>query len=522
MASVFTPVFNADTGRHDPGPADIVYVDIDAAGAADGTSWTDAFTTMQAAVNAAGDGERIAVAAGTYDDVDILNFDFFGGADDGSFEIVAHEPGVIFRTGSNRIIYAGKENRVGIHGVTFDCESQALTYAVEFKGGSLTLAGCKFKDAATTAPCLYMREADGNSAYDFRAYGCDFAGASVRVKDADEVKIDGCTFTDPCKLNVVDCTTVSLTGSSWGDSETPFDVGTSGAAGASDLCWVSDCVNVTIDNCHAVAEDADTVFWIDPATVNLVSPTIKNCSVLWVGEIADALSIGITNGAEDASTLSTDALIENCRVDVPNESGDSSHHGVFICGAIGATIRNNVSTGGGYNGSVKLTSDPLVYGNTFSEPARQCFVDKACTRARVYNNTMFATGTGNAAMRVVEGDADEDVVDSYWYNNTVYVEDSAVAVQVDAGDLIDQDYIITNPAPMTPLFDTYKSGHYKDKTVLNIWFYNNTYYVAGAASNLAFTVEGVSCSLAEVQAHPDTAKGYFWEADGDTSVTVVT
>lgn len=46
----------------------IWYVDDSATGANDGTSWADAFTSVQAGLNAATDGQQVWVAAGTYDE----------------------------------------------------------------------------------------------------------------------------------------------------------------------------------------------------------------------------------------------------------------------------------------------------------------------------------------------------------------------------------------------------------------------------------------------------------------------
>ena len=68
------PDFDLDDDQNDDDPHQmIIYVNIDAAGANDGTSWENAYTCFHAAVDAANAGEQIWVAKGTYHPIDCPN-----------------------------------------------------------------------------------------------------------------------------------------------------------------------------------------------------------------------------------------------------------------------------------------------------------------------------------------------------------------------------------------------------------------------------------------------------------------
>ncbi len=65
----------------------VIYVDATASGAGDGTSWANAFTTVQAALDAAASGSQVWVASGTYVEcltltVDVALYGGFAGAED--------------------------------------------------------------------------------------------------------------------------------------------------------------------------------------------------------------------------------------------------------------------------------------------------------------------------------------------------------------------------------------------------------------------------------------------------------
>lgn len=509
MASAFTPVFNAETGRFEPGPGNIVYVDIDAVGGADGTSWTDAYTTVNAGIDGAVDGDRVWVAAGTYDEA-IINFD------SKSIELECVD-GVTLRTSSTRIIYAGEGKDIGIHGAVFDAEDQDITAVCQFKGGAAVLTGCTFINTNANDVCLQHKTESGKAAESLRVIGCAF-DRWINAQDSDWVRLENCHLEGSAYLYANNNTAVYVNGCSFGTSSAPEDLGATDAA-----VKIVDAVTAEIRNCSAVMKAGLAAFRIEPANVDTISPVIADCSVVYTTYGGDGKYAYFIGYDSEQTNQPIDPVIERCKLYTPREpTGTKTFHGLFIGWALNPTIRDCYSYGGGYNASIKNSTTPRVYGCTLSEPNQQCLVDKANTGGRYYDNTMYCTGTGNAAMRVALGDGDEPVVDSRWYDNTIYVEDSAYAVQVDSADF-DQDDIITNPSPFMPFYDDLPGGRrWWKNTMQNILFYNNTYYVDTQASNLVFVAESASNALATVQAHPDNAKGYYWEADGSTVVNVVT
>jgi parallel beta-helix repeat protein len=76
-----------------PAAATVLFVDADATGAGNGSSWADAFTSVQPALDAAASGDRVWVAAGRYVENITLPYDveayggFAGTEDPNTFDL---------------------------------------------------------------------------------------------------------------------------------------------------------------------------------------------------------------------------------------------------------------------------------------------------------------------------------------------------------------------------------------------------------------------------------------------------
>lgn len=131
-----------------PALATRYYVDVDATGADDGSSWSDAFTDLQDAIDAVTEGDEVWVAEGTYypsaqlDPTDVTTttmdardatflvyraVEFYGGFD-GTESMLSQRAGLYSTT-----ILSGD---IGTTGVATDNSYRVLIYAVSQQGGS--------------------------------------------------------------------------------------------------------------------------------------------------------------------------------------------------------------------------------------------------------------------------------------------------------------------------------------------------------------------------------------------------
>ena len=174
-----------------PVSADVVYVDVSAGGLNNGTSWTHAYTNLEAALDGGADDE-IWIAEGTYvpnvfsDRFNVDNHDMYGGFEAGvDADLADRDPAdhpVILSgnmgNGVARIMYKSYSGHTILDGLTF---ADGYNSGSGEDGAALLVT----KGAVTINNCIFT-----NNAVE------DLGGAiAFRATDVTDVIISNCTFT---------------------------------------------------------------------------------------------------------------------------------------------------------------------------------------------------------------------------------------------------------------------------------------------------------------------------------------
>lgn len=189
----------------------IRYVDKDAAGANNGTSWPNAFTSLQTALSTAVAGDEICVAAGTYMGTFQLRTGvaIYGGyagfaqpdpnaRDQGAYETI------LSAQNNQRVLTAsGVARSAVLDGVTI-CGGQAPNVedgsggGLFAEGGSPTLSNCIFCDNTAVwdggGVCIFRGEPIITNCV-FKDNTAGHEGGGLCVRDA-SLTMEGCVFTN--------------------------------------------------------------------------------------------------------------------------------------------------------------------------------------------------------------------------------------------------------------------------------------------------------------------------------------
>jgi trimeric autotransporter adhesin len=312
------------------------YVNTNASGANNGTSWTDAFTSLQAALDAASSGDQIWVAKGTYkpskdvsgsatpSDVRTKTFllkngvKLYGGFDAASStrDVKAYKTILSGDRNGDDVGFTGNGENY-YHVVIAD----ALTAATELDG--FTISGGNADNSTTFL---------GNS-YGNRAAG----GLYINGNTGAQLKVNNCTFTN-------------------------------NSAGLYGVIYMADAsCNPSFSNCIIENNKATGVVG---ANFTITNSVLANNAGSWGG--------GIWCNATSSST----ATIVNCTIYGNSQSGSSDGGGVAVWNSADVNIKNTIIWGnlgagadldiansgsqvtysaieGGYAGTGNINTDPL-------------------------------------------------------------------------------------------------------------------------------------------------------------------
>lgn len=320
-----------------------VYVDLNAGGFANGSSWDDAYTTIQDGIDNASNGDETWVAAGTYTEVITMSSGagLFGGFDGTETSRSERDPD------SNEVVIDGTGAASSV--VTIDTIVNATISGVTVTNGEATNGGGFFVDSVDFTVTITDCVIKGNSASGDGG-GMYIIDSSPDIFDC--VLIDnlatsegGGMFVYNCAPTVVDCVFSGNTGTQGGGGvfsqfagATPlfrncvFSGNTSIRGGA---FYASNNSSASFTNCTMTGNSGSS--WGGAGYINGSSPTFLNCTIannyaeitggaihmFFAGtpELTNCIVYNNTGTAFYETAAGTDITLDTCLVE-SNPDGD--------------------------------------------------------------------------------------------------------------------------------------------------------------------------------------------------------
>lgn len=171
-----------------PASAAVIYVDADARGAASGSSWTDAHTSLSTAIAGASAGDQVWVAEGTYAPITLKNgVKLYGGFSGSETVASASDPA------AHRSVISGGGTQQAVRSLNNDASTIMRGFVI--KDGVM-------RDWSQAGGGLYLQNSSAVFAFcDFLNNSAVFAGGAVAIRHGGRPMFINCRFRDNGGVN---------------------------------------------------------------------------------------------------------------------------------------------------------------------------------------------------------------------------------------------------------------------------------------------------------------------------------
>ncbi|MBN2041683.1 MAG: right-handed parallel beta-helix repeat-containing protein [Spirochaetes bacterium] len=468
------------------------------AAAPDGKGWLNAYTSIQDAVNAATDGDRIWVKAGTYDGISITKaVIIYGGfSGNGSERSTDNSITVI----SSTVSFSGSEVTSE---TVLDCFQLTNEPMVISGGAAPTINNCRFESISYTGNGGALQISSSSAAISECTFsGCSATGngGAIYAADSINITISNCSFTGnesqiSSTVNPLygggavfaDTTTLSISNSTFSNNIAVTNGG---------VVYAADSSEITISNCSFTDNESQSTSAVDYGGGAIYSTSSSRVTIR-DNSIFSKNKAGYNGGAIWAGGNST---IEINNSLFGGEETDAGNSAEFNGGAIytrDSTVKltisssnfiSNNNTSINYGGAIYIVGSELnIENSTFDNntciSGGGAIFSEVNTSAKVtITNSEFNENSTSGFGGAISFDRGELTINrcSFSYNNAIGSYGGAIIIQHTG------TYTVTNSIFYRNTCATSGGAIYLPETtvasnLINLTFFNNSSFSRGGA-----------------------------------------